>query len=152
MAAAAAASRAGHVVVDMAYLAASDASPEDRCVSMVASADVYVGIIGFRYGTPVPGNEGKSFTQLEFEAATVLGMPRLVFIVRDGVGILPTNQTADHDVRQEVFRRQLLAARVTVAWIASPAELELGLYQALIELESGSPRGHSHRGRHTRVR
>ena len=42
-----------HAVTDMAYFAARDTSPAATCIEMVAQSDVYVGIVGVRYGSPV---------------------------------------------------------------------------------------------------
>ena len=124
--------RAGHALTDMAYFAARDAAPADYCMRMVAGADVYVGIVGGRYGAPVRQRPDLSYTQLEFETATTLRLPRLVFVLRDGA-----DRAGDRDARQEAFRRRLLDSRVTVAWAASPGELELAVYQALMELRQG---------------
>jgi Domain of unknown function (DUF4062) len=127
--------RAGHAVTDMAYLAARDTSPVDCCRSLVSGADVYVGIVGGRYGSDVRGPLRLSYTELEFEVATALRLPRLVFLLREGAdSAVPGRQSVEHGARQEAFRRRLLESGVTVAWAASPVQLELEVYQALVEL------------------
>jgi tetratricopeptide (TPR) repeat protein len=132
--------RAGHALTDMAYLAARDASPEDYCTEMMEQADVYVGILGRRYGAAVPARPDLSFTELEFEAATELSLPRLVFLVGGDAAGPP--QTAEHEARQGAFRRRVQDAGLTVAAVTSPAELEVGLLHALSEL-----RRHGYPGR-----
>ncbi|TMC01584.1 MAG: DUF4062 domain-containing protein [Chloroflexi bacterium] len=125
--------RARHATVDMKYFPAADANPAELCAFMVREADVYAGIIGLRFGAPVRSRPELSHTQLEFEAATSAGLPRLIFLIGDGVA---------PDARQERFRRQLQDAGLTTVSIASPGDLELKLYQALMELQRG-PSGRS---------
>jgi tetratricopeptide (TPR) repeat protein len=125
--------RAGHALTDMAYFAAQDSAPADICARLIANADIYVGIIGLRYGTLVPGRSDVSYTELEFDEATARGLPRLIFLIRDHGARLPTG----HDARQQAFRQRLREGAVTVAWVDSASDLELALYQALIELRSG---------------
>jgi transcriptional regulator with XRE-family HTH domain len=128
--------RAGHAVTDMAYFTARSNEPADYCEGMVADASVFVGIIGGRYGTPVRGRPDQSYTELEYEAASGLELPRLIFMTRDDVDPLPFAQTDEYSARQRAFRQRLLNdSNLTIAWVATPAELEIGLYQALIELK-----------------
>jgi tetratricopeptide (TPR) repeat protein len=138
-AAEAAINRAGDAVTDMAYFTARDSKAADYCRQMVATADVYVGIIGFRYGSRVRDQQRLSHTELEYEVATERGLPRLVFLLDEEAELpLPANQIIDvkHGARQAAFRRRLREAGTTVASVASPAELETRLYQGLVELVS----------------
>jgi tetratricopeptide (TPR) repeat protein len=139
-AAEAAVSRAGDAVTDMAYFTARTSAAADYCRQMVATADVYVGIVGFRYGSTVRDDRELSYTELEFDAATDCGLPRLVFLLDEEAELpLPACQIIDldHGPRQAAFRRRL-CEQATVARVASPAELETRLYQGLMEL---SPAG-----------
>jgi Domain of unknown function (DUF4062) len=134
-AAAEAVRRARHALTDMAYFAARDTSPADYCTDMVAQSDIYVGIIGLSYGSPVRDRPNVSYTELEFWAAGEHGQPRLVFLIReDSDHIAPANEPPELRARQDAFRARLLDAGLTAALAASPAELELGLFHALVEL------------------
>jgi hypothetical protein len=56
---------AGHLVVDMADLPAEDQTPAQVCIDRVRSCDVYVGILGTRYGSLLPDRPHLSYTELE---------------------------------------------------------------------------------------
>jgi SOS-response transcriptional repressor LexA len=129
--------RAGGAVLDMAYFTAREDKPAAYCRQQVQRADVYVGIIGFRYGSPVRDEPDLSYTELEFAAATELGLQRLIFLLdEDEVLPLPRAWQSDpqYEERQQAFRARAKDAGVMVQRVKSPAQLETLLYQALKEL------------------
>src|SRR6266536_4842062 len=137
-AAEAAVSRAGDAVTDMAYFAARDDMPADYCQGKVRDCDVYAGLIGLRYGSPVRDRPGVSYTELEFETATEAGLPRLVFLLDENAALpIPAVRLLDSDpdlqARQQAFRARLLDAGIMACMVASPEQLELELLQALQE-------------------
>ena len=120
-------SAAGHVIVDMADFPAADLPAAQLCADRVRGCDVYVGVLGTRYGSPVRDMPQVSYTELEFDAATEAGLDRLVFLLdtdADDVGI-PVSKLTDHEfgARQEAFRRRVRDSALTVQSFASPAQL-----------------------------
>src|SRR5262245_1524187 len=91
--------RAGMAPVDMRYFAARDGRPADYCRARVRGCEVYVAVVGFRYGSVVPG-EAVSYTELEFEEAGAAGVPRLVFLLDDAVGLQGALADADRGAVQ----------------------------------------------------
>jgi hypothetical protein len=71
---------ARHQAVD-SYLADSD-TVRDSCLDDVAACDLYVLLLGHRYGFQPPENnpEGLSITQLEFRRAGECGIPRVALL------------------------------------------------------------------------
>lgn len=135
--------RARMAVTDMAYFGPRDQEPADYCRQEIGGADVYVGIIGFRYGSPVRDRPEVSYTELEFEVATELGLPRLVILLDENreVPIPPAHvrdSTRGYGERQDAFRRRFQEeAGLTTTTVATPQELEIALLQALLELRPG---------------
>ena len=98
-------------VVGMENYAASDQRPLDQCLAEVAASDLYIGILAYRYGyIPGHGNPNQlSVTELEYRHASVLALPRLVFLPREDVPWPPQDMDAttgegDHGRRIEAFR------------------------------------------------
>ena len=130
--------RAGYAVADMEYFTARGSPPAEYCREVVRGCDVYVGLIGLRYGSPVRDQPDVSYTELEFNVATQAVLPRLVFLLDENAvppvlsDVLLEAESA-FQARQAAFRQRLRGAGVTVRTVASPEQLELLLFQALLE-------------------
>lgn len=106
---------------------------------MVRSCDVYVGLIGLRYGSPVRDMPEVSYSELEFETATEAALPRLVFLLDEDAALpIPSSQLIDRSpdlaARQQAFRARLRDAELAVAKVDRPDRLETLLFQALVSL------------------
>jgi hypothetical protein len=62
--------RAGGTPVNMAYFTADPRPPEQVCREAVRSAEVFVGIVGFRYGSPVVSIRIEQATLMFFDPDT----------------------------------------------------------------------------------
>jgi hypothetical protein len=73
----------GHDVIGMEQYVAEGSRPLQRCLADVAAADVYVLILGWRYGyRPTEGNSNRlSITELEFQHAKLRTKPILAFLL-----------------------------------------------------------------------
>src|SRR5262249_54549276 len=112
--------------------------PADYCQQRVRECDVYVAVVGLRYGSLVPG-ELVSYTELEFTEAGIAGLPRLVFLL-DETGDVPAGLVdADHTAGGG-FRRRLREAGLIVASFSTVDGLELAVFHALKELTGADAR------------
>jgi len=128
-------SRARLTPVDMRYFSARDGKPADYCRQQVRACDIYVAIIGFRYGSLVAG-ESVSYTEMEFLTASAAGLPRLVFLLAEAAAPAALAD-ADPTLVTE-FRKRLSEAGLIVREFTSSEALELEVFHAISELSSGS--------------
>jgi hypothetical protein len=121
-------SAAEHAIVDMADFPSIDEAPATVCIERVKGCDVYVGVFGTRYGSPVKDRPEVSYTELEFDTATAIGIPRLVFLLdieADGLGI-PAKALIDREYgsRQDAFLQRVQDSGMTMQRFRNPDDLK----------------------------
>jgi hypothetical protein len=68
----------------MEFFGASPREATEVCFEKIDDCDVFVGIYGFRYGY-IPGGEGKSITEQEYDYARKRGKPCLCYFANDSL-------------------------------------------------------------------
>jgi hypothetical protein len=120
----------GYHCVRMEDFGARPEDPVSVCSTRASSCDVFVGIVGQRYGSSPPGDD-RSITEIEFEAARAAGVPRLVFLAPEEFPV-PANliERDDRRERQQAFRRRILSDD-TVEFFSTREELTEAVVRAL---------------------
>jgi hypothetical protein len=140
---------AGHVIVDMADFPAASQPAAQVCADRVRGCEVYVGVLGTRYGSPVRDKPQVSYTELEFDTATDAGLDRLVFLLDTDaadVGIPPSRLIdLEFGARQDAFRRRV-QGELTTQLFASPPTLGQLVERSLRELAESRPHSGTHGG------
>jgi hypothetical protein len=147
----------GLIAVRLDELTADTKSAIEVLEKALGGVDVYIGIIGTRYGG-IPAGYAISFTEIEYDLAFRRQIPCLIFMMGDAHPVM--QEYVDGGAAREklaAFKRKLLA-RHTVAYFNSPEELYERVYVALSGLLNslsvigaapitGSQKGGSKQGR-----
>jgi hypothetical protein len=129
---------AGHVPVSMKYFPAVDKTAEAYDSMKVQSCDVYVGIYGLRWGSPVRGKPEVSYIEQEFDLATATGIPRLIFIIDifSTEHRLPPEALLDFEygMRQQAFLLKVRESGLIIRSFCNPDDLKWHVERSLREL------------------
>ncbi|MBE2270497.1 MAG: DUF4062 domain-containing protein, partial [Anaerolinea sp.] len=129
--------------IAMEHLTAEDSDALTTSLDMVDNAEVYVGIIGMRYGyipkDPERNPKKLSITELEYRRAVERGIPILIFFMSDDHPVPPRKagepntfeeQSADGRKKLARLKKELSTLRVG-SFFTSPQELRADIVQAL---------------------
>jgi len=101
---------AGMVASDMRDFPAASKSPTELDTERLLECNIYLGILGFRFGMPVRDQPDLSYTQHEFRTAKEAGKTLLVFLLDEESLGLPGSVFLDRQYgsQQEEFRQEAL--------------------------------------------
>src|SRR5438067_4797723 len=117
----------------MEHLPALNKDAVEASLHMVEQADVYVGILAYRYGT-VPTGYDLSITEMEFNHAVEQRKPRLVFFIhKDHPVVIEDVETGRGAEKLKALKDRIGEQRVA-AFFKSPEDLRSHVVEALTAL------------------
>lgn len=118
----------------MEFFGALPDTPKAECLRLVRASNIFVGIIGMRYGFIDP-DDGKSMTQLEYEEAQAIRLPTLMYLIdEEHHPVLPKFvDTGAGAEKLLAFKGQLKRAHVVNAF-SSPEDLAAKVTQDVVRL------------------
>jgi hypothetical protein len=120
-------------VKGMEQFGARKSDPLTTCLNEVETSDIFVGIVGMRYGTE-DTNTGKSYSQLEYEKAIEKNLEILIYII-DEENAQVTPQLIQFDKVGKLNNyKQVLKDRHTVDYFAGSRDLVSKLQRKFNEL------------------
>jgi len=107
--------RMGWSAVGMEDFGSDSRAPAELCCEKLKGCSAYVGVVGFQYGSLVPGS-GTSFTEFEYGVASDMGIPRLIYLRSAAARVAAHHVDVGHDRRRLDRFRSRLADLHTVTY------------------------------------
>jgi Domain of unknown function (DUF4062) len=115
----------GYKCVGMEDFGARDGMPLDTCLAKARECDIFVGIVGNRYGSIAP-ETGKSFSESEYDAALSSGKPMLMFLTPEEFPV-PANLIESDEIRERQKNfRAIVSQKHVVGFFEKDQEEMLG--------------------------
>ena len=114
------------------FPASTDSASEAINVSLglVDSADIYIGIFGYKYGY-IPAGYEKSLAEMEYDRAAVRGIPCLIFIMDKDHPIKASDfETGEGAEKLREFKSRLISSHV-INFFSSPVDLRAHVINSL---------------------
>jgi hypothetical protein len=120
-------------ILGMEKFGARKSKPLKTCLDEVSKSNVYIGIIGTRYGS-IEKETGKSFTQLEYEFAVANDLEIMIYIIDDEC-LVPLKHVdrGDKGEKLEEFKRYLKSNH-TIDTFIEESQLAIKIFDRLKEI------------------
>jgi Domain of unknown function (DUF4062) len=119
------------VGVEPLNLPTDDSDPLAISGPLLEEADIYIGVLAFRYGY-VPRGQEKSLIEIEFERAGVRGIPRLLFLMSSNHPVLFKDVELGPAAEKLEKFKSLVRRELLVTEFSSPDELKAAVVTGLV--------------------
>lgn len=120
-------------VKGMEQFGARKTTPLATCISEVEQSDIYVGIIGMRYGSEET-NSGKSYSQLEYEKAVEQNKEILIYLIDEENSSVTPNLIQYDKIQKLNNFKAILKDKHTIDTFSNPQDLVTKLQRKFKEL------------------
>ncbi|MGG6440493.1 DUF4062 domain-containing protein [Saccharococcus caldoxylosilyticus] len=129
---------AGHIPAGMELFKAGDQTQKETIKRWIEESDVYMLILGGRYGT-IDEESGKSYTHWEYDYAGEIGKPRFAIVIKESaleekvrqLGMWATER--ENFQKYQEFRDEVLS-RIS-KFFSDTKDIKLAVYESLKEYE-----------------
>ena len=119
----------------MEHFGSTPRPPIRTCLDAVEQSDVFVGVIGVRYGGSPPSRK-LSYTEREYRHAKARGISRFMFLIDTrNANVAPeliTGETEEQQKRLKQFR-DLIENNYTVTYFKAPGDLSRLILASIIK-------------------
>ena len=120
-------------VKGMEQFGARTSNPLATCISEVEQSDIYVGIIGMRYGSEEP-NSGKFYSQLEYEKAVEQNKEILIYLIDEESSAVTPNLIQFDKIQKLNNFKAILKDKHTIDTFSNSQDLVTKLQRKFNEL------------------
>lgn len=120
-------------VKGMEQFGARKSTPLATCLSEVEQSDIYVGIIGMRYGSE-DANSGKSYSQLEYEKAIEKNKEILIYLIDEESSVVTPNLIQFDKIQKLNNFKSILKDKHTIDTFSNSQDLVSKLQRKFKEL------------------
>lgn len=129
---------AGHIPAGMELFKAGNASQLQTIYRWIDESDIYLLILGGRYGSIEPCSQ-KGYTQLEYEYAVSKGIPAFSIVINDELLQTKIEKMGYKNVMEQKYPDKMAAFREivlskVVCFASDNKDIELGIIKAINEI------------------
>lgn len=120
-------------VKGMEEFGARSSAPLETCIEQAFESDIYVGIIGMRYGS-IDERTGKSFTEVEYETAFKQKEEVLIYLFDEYEGLITPSQIDFQNYKKLESFKNKLKKRHTIDTFKNETELVIKVSKRIKQL------------------